>query len=85
LGTKGDKMSKNLIKSYKADFLTNIDRHCENSLTSTKVKNEVTVKKIKIQTEAVNQRVTRNLTYYENDLFIKPCRDQNFVQNPLIM
>jgi Reverse transcriptase (RNA-dependent DNA polymerase) len=32
-----------------------------------------------------NIRVTRNLTYNENDLYVKPCRNLNFVQNPLIM
>ena len=32
-----------------------------------------------------NIRVTRNLTCNENDLFVKPCRNLNFVQNPLIM
>jgi hypothetical protein len=29
--------------------------------------------------------VTRNTTYNENDLFVKPCRNENFSQNPLIM
>jgi hypothetical protein len=32
-----------------------------------------------------NISVTRNLTYNENDLYVKACRNQNFVQNPLIM
>jgi hypothetical protein len=29
--------------------------------------------------------VTRNTTYKENDLFVKSCRNSDFVQNPLIM
>jgi hypothetical protein len=28
---------------------------------------------------------TRNTTYKENDLCVKPCRNTNFTQNPLIM
>jgi hypothetical protein len=28
---------------------------------------------------------TRNTTYKENDLFVKPCRNKSFVENPLIM
>jgi len=31
------------------------------------------------------RKVILYLTYNENDLFVKPCRNQNFVQNPLIM
>jgi hypothetical protein len=38
---------------------------------------------LKIQSTQI--RATRNLTYNENDSYVKPCRNLNFVQNPLIM